>query len=490
MSRCDLRVEVDGIKTQAGSLLEFSGGETLRGRVHVTVNENVRCRGLTIKSLWRTHGRGNVAEAVQDEVTVFNGEWLAGETASYDFQITLGDWPPSYHGHHLNVDHYVEAVADIPWAFDPKARQQVIVRPRSITNEQIEDSTKTTSSSVGKGCVIAFLSAWLLIALLTGAIFFFAAFFGIFLGIPFGIYYFIRHVLPKWRLGEVEFNLKKTDLSPGETLSGTLTLSPSKQLEVFGIESSLIAEEHCVHGSGSNRTSYRHEVFSELLELKPHTTLPAGKTVIPVSIPISDQAPFSIELPDNQLNWKLKSRIVLARWPDWKQETEIKVLPLASTFPSTDPEPRSTPTLAPPPRQVRDELTSATRHAIQTNQESPSAGISFSETIELIAAAGNDNDQIETILDATRGIGMPGSIQPDRRLLYAGDESQFLRRGEEAWWAFSADTKTPTRMTVFVDRVEAKAWQDRADGVHAGIITLIGYDTKDDRVRARWTQSH
>ena len=54
---------------------------------------------------------------VSEKKTVFSGEWRAGEQAEYRFELTVGHWPPSYHGHYLSIDHYIDAQSQNPLGF-------------------------------------------------------------------------------------------------------------------------------------------------------------------------------------------------------------------------------------------------------------------------------------------------------------------------------------------------------------------------------------
>ena len=123
MAKCDLSIELDDPKSI------HSGGGKISGVVRVVVDADVKCTGLEVSSGWKTHGRGNVATGQAGKATVFAGEWRAGESGEYRFELPIADWPPTYHGHYLNVDHYVDARAKIPWGFDPKASAPFMMRP-------------------------------------------------------------------------------------------------------------------------------------------------------------------------------------------------------------------------------------------------------------------------------------------------------------------------------------------------------------------------
>ncbi len=157
-----------------------------------------------MSSVWKTHGRGNVATGTVDSQTVFSGEWRAGEEVEYRFELNIGHWPPSYHGHYLSIDHYVDARAKIPWGFDPKASEPFLMRPTCGADEA-KISHQATEISGPIGCIIG---AVVMAAFVGFGIAMLAAvgFFMLFIvpiGLIGGAIWFIKFFLPKFALGEV-----------------------------------------------------------------------------------------------------------------------------------------------------------------------------------------------------------------------------------------------------------------------------------------------
>ena len=79
MSKCELTIELDKDS--------YRPGETITGKVHVCVNEDMRCDGLEVRLEWYTHGRGNREDEVVASQELAKGQWTPGRSA-YPFQLT------------------------------------------------------------------------------------------------------------------------------------------------------------------------------------------------------------------------------------------------------------------------------------------------------------------------------------------------------------------------------------------------------------------
>ena len=118
MANCRLTVEID-----EPSLPKIAG-QPITGFVVVKSDKDSRCKGLTVTCYWSTHGRGNAARGDVESATLFEGEWQEGKEYRYPFKLATATWPPTYYGNMINVSHYVQAEAQIPWANNPKTLQE------------------------------------------------------------------------------------------------------------------------------------------------------------------------------------------------------------------------------------------------------------------------------------------------------------------------------------------------------------------------------
>lgn len=123
MSKCDLTIVLDRENRR------YAGGDRITGVLRVQVNAACTCKALSISLGWRTHGKGNRDIGTPADLVLFEGEWQPGKTHEYDFEFLVPDGPATYHGRVLNLDWYLNARADIPWAIDPKAEEEVLLVP-------------------------------------------------------------------------------------------------------------------------------------------------------------------------------------------------------------------------------------------------------------------------------------------------------------------------------------------------------------------------
>src|SRR6056297_1712640 len=250
MAKCDLSIELDDPQAV------YFGGGTISGIVRVHADADVTCNGLEVKTVWRTHGRGNVDQSEAGSATLFTGHWQAGKQYEYRFELPVAQWPPTYHGFYLNVDHYVDARAKIPWAFDPKASAQFAMRPSADPDVAAANKAIVIEGRAAQvvGCIFALAFLPFMIFLCAAGPF---ALFFLLLPIGGGIFWLVRYGLPKWMLGNVRCELAAERFQPGERVSGELVIQPRKQVSIDHINMDFTAREQCVSGSGSNRTTHR-----------------------------------------------------------------------------------------------------------------------------------------------------------------------------------------------------------------------------------------
>lgn len=312
MSACQLKIELDEPNRTR------KAGELVTGQVVVQSDKDIRCKGLTVTSYWTTHGRGNTARGDVELSKLFEGEWQSGKEYRYPFKLATANWPPTYYGTLLNVSHFVQAQAALPWASDPKA----LVEYTLYAVDSPADLAPT-SNQVKKSGWLGWIFGPILLLLL-------AMFIPIllFLLIPISIiaavYWVIRVLIPSQITGKVSYTIDSPKVAPGEELRGKCLFTPKRTSQINGILWTIKCEEKCVSGSGSNRSTHTHEVLSKKIQLAGPGALQAGQNQsFDLIFKIPPSAPPSLKFSDNEINWTCEFRIDIPKWPDW-----IKSLPI------------------------------------------------------------------------------------------------------------------------------------------------------------------
>ncbi|TWU43982.1 hypothetical protein Q31b_15160 [Novipirellula aureliae] len=461
MAKCDLSINLDD---KADVL--HDGGSTIRGTVRVDVDNDVKCNGLIVESAWRTHGRGNIAKGSTDKVTLFTGHWTAGQHVEYPFELKIADWPPTYHGHYLNIDHYIDARVDIPWSFDPKASVPFLVRAACDNTQAVVPRTTKQINGIAGGCIAALVIA--------GFAMFVAAFvIGdggiipiIFLG-AFGLIgasvFLVKSVLPKWVLGQVACDLGMTTVSPGQTIKGQLSFSPRKNLQINGITMKVSANEQCISGSGSNKKTHHHRLFQSTETLEGATTLSANRPLhYDFSYQIPNDAPFSVELRDNKLHWIVEVSIDIPRWPDWRKKIKLQVLPDES---------------------ASDRVRSQTEPTTEISAAAESETITFAETARHLWAVRDHPVKRSALIDAIVGLSFDMSAHIERRLLYGGRDAPNVYRDGHAVWAHSDDPELP--LVLYIPKDLGDEFEQLGRGLWHGRATVIGWDDRNERLQLK-----
>lgn len=457
MSKCELTIQLDDPDQVRW------GGDSIQGVVHVEALADVKCNGLTIETNWKTHGRGNVASGDAVKQVLFVGQWTQGQREQYPFEIQLLDGPPTYHGHYINVDHYLTANVDVPWAFDPKVSLPIPLRIGKDSSFSSTPSRPEASRTIG--CLIlsivsiAFLAASAAIGVIAIAVVVGVILIAVILWI-------VGSVMPKWKLGNVDVQWDG-EAVVGQPFRGRLVLDPKRPVSVGPATLKWVGAERAVSGSGSNRTTHRHELFSHSVTLAERIDLKSGvRTEIPIEIMIPDDTAASFHLGDNELQYRCDFRIQIDRWPDWRRKIPIAVISSAD-----------------------DGVRSASTSGSDLDSGEPFAGgsdgppaISFAELAELLWAHRESAEDREQLISAVEGLVLPISAQIERRLLYTGQDSG-ISPDDYAVWAHAVNSPLP--MVLFIRHDRGDEFESMGDEPWRGRGEVLGWDTAHRRLKIR-----
>ena len=317
MSKCDLSIELDK-KNRV-----YRGGDLIRGAVHVRVNRDVDCRGIILDGMWRTHGRGNRASGKYYHGTVYSGPLKKGDRQKYNFEIPTPHGPVSYRGKLLNIDHYLSARVDIPWAFDPTCESDFILMPGSTTPVSVTSHHATATANgiskiIGLVCAIFFLCIGLILIPVFG--------FGLILMVVGGVLLFFssRKFLAERKIGEVEVQADKFATS-GKTIPIGVRFTPKSKGTINRITAKLVGQEVCVSGSGSNRRTHKHTIYQDSSVLEGPANFSIAETAEYFGeFTMPKTTAFSFAASDNSITWAIEVHIDIPNWPDWHSTIRLR----------------------------------------------------------------------------------------------------------------------------------------------------------------------
>ena len=344
---CDIDFEFDN----PDRIFEIGGAVT--GRVLFTPTRSVQCDGVKLNIFWRTHGRGNRAQGDAVPLKVdFNETTLEpGQSYEVPFSFEAPPGPLTYRGHYLNIDWYLQAVLDIPLRpgfLDPKNETEFLLLPKEgirtdlgpnyeppPASEVVGANKVQRSSLLIGGFFAAFSLIFIFPALQIGgaASLLFIVVPGIFFIIGLALMFGgIRNRLAAQNLGEVELSFDERELVPGETVTCTLSFTPTKNVALTKLRFKLEAEEKVVCGSGTNKTTRTHTLFEEERISLDAQTLNAEEPVeVTERFTLPLDAPYTFAAEDNELLWKLNVLIDSKGIIDWSHDYRLAVVPWRGT---------------------------------------------------------------------------------------------------------------------------------------------------------------
>lgn len=326
MSKCKVLISTQ--KTH------YKLGETVKGQVTVEVDKECKCDGLVLKKYWSTHGKGNRSSGGREELNLFQGVWQPG-IYTYAFSFVLDEGPYSYHGHYINVDWYLSARADIPWAIDAKDELEIILEKDeanltdNIKGYEFHNNGEKVISIEDLGYFkyfpLIFVVVGLLLIVFAEAIIFGALF--VLVG-AYGFYKLIQSSIAERKLGGVECLVNEHNPCAGDRINFSVSFTPKSNIKINSASVKLLGQEVAVSGSGTNRTTHTHTFHDEKIPILAQNRFSRG---MPVEdrhhIVIPENAAPSFRAPDNKIEWSLVVEIDIPRWPDWVNSLSITVKP-------------------------------------------------------------------------------------------------------------------------------------------------------------------
>ncbi len=338
MAKCELTITIDKPDRTVAP------GERITGIVQVRADADVPCNGLTVTREWSTHGKGNRCTGGSETLTLFKGAWSADEAVTYEWAFDVPAGPVTYHGHFLNVDWYIRARADVPWAIDAKAEEEFIVVPGRAEMQLGPEHKAPDAAKPGQaspGCAFAVGMVFLLVGLaifIVGLVVLnqqtcgglITLVFGFVFGLIGGAvaYGAIRNTLAQRTLGAVDVGFSSRAVRKGDALGVSAKFTPRAAADVTRVTARLIGRERVISGSGTNKTTHTHGLHEQTVEVSGATRLVPGQPVeLTASLPVPVNAAPTFAASENYLEWLVTVHFDLPGRPDWEQDYPIDVVP-------------------------------------------------------------------------------------------------------------------------------------------------------------------
>ena len=481
MAACKLVIKFDDSRPR-------TGGEPITGTITVVPEKQVSCKGLVARCIWSTHGRGNIDTGQVDSQTLYEGTWLAGQEYTYPFKLNTATWPPTYYGTYLNVGHYVAAQAKLSWAIDPKAQVEFPVIAATAP-----DDLKPTTAPDKSNSVVGMVIGSIVLVFVLGIFGAFMLFLIPLIAVAAGLLWFFKVFLPKRITGPVSCELKTPKIMGGQTVEAHLDFTPQRSSKINGVEWTISCVEACTSGSGSNRTTHRHQVLKETQRASETLQLKAGQKqsfdfvyVLPTS------AAPSLKFSNNQTAWSVDGRIDIPGWPDWIKKMPLIVSPhpdtaLGQRVASEDDDEDD---YGDDEGEVSGELTSRDSTPVGglppvvtpvVSEASTKADDAwFRQVIVQIQQSQHDHEQMAMVISAVRDFEFPitASIEDEIDTPEFEDDAEFGRLEDWEWWTAYCPAQNISL---------ALAWPEypaaiKPGATWSGTASIVGYDLDAKRV--------
>jgi hypothetical protein len=336
LASCDLNIILDDDNNS------YKIGGTIRGRVSVVLDKPCKCKAVVIQLAWQTRGSGSEDQHTVSQLSLFDGELLAGEH-QFEFEFKVENQPLSYHGKLINIDWQLKASADIPWALDLKAMKEIVIeRDRAVVALSSDHQRINLDESEAKEGSLA----WFAVEMRTGfevfvyilvALFFILwlseyAIWAIAISIVVlvvGALLAFLHFKPQiaqTKLGKVNVEIEEVVYRAGDKLTVDLSFSANKTIKINCITTRLVVLETAVKfGLKNTPTEQYQKVAAEQRQVLQQTFTSDKAFRQSVELLLPDDAMHNFNYQYNKLAWSVELDIDIAGWPSWQKSLPIVV---------------------------------------------------------------------------------------------------------------------------------------------------------------------
>ncbi|MBT8405530.1 MAG: hypothetical protein KJP18_16850 [Gemmatimonadetes bacterium] len=305
----------------------FRTGEIVSGHVVVDQEAADAARSVTIRHRWRTEGKGTNEKSRPSAARIHEGALPGSGVRRVPFAFGAPSGPFTYRGHHLGIEHSLEAVVEIPWGPDVHGEQPFVLSPGRVVrppDELLELETSERVEATRRPPLVLIGAVSLFFGLMTlpfpGFLFMGAA-------VALFVFAFGREVAQR-RTGAVEMIVDPEVVKPGDAIDVVVSLRPPSHVVVNGIKATFQARELCTSGSGNQKKVHKHLGYHEVAELTGAAHL-AGKQehVFEGRFRVPAIGMWSFRGKKNRITWDVEVEVDIPSWPDWKRRVEVLVWP-------------------------------------------------------------------------------------------------------------------------------------------------------------------
>jgi len=362
MPKCLLQVAFDRADRTYGM------GETVTGRVDVTVREDCTCRELSVTPQWHTDGKGKDESGKLESLILFTGNWQAGERASYPFRFTVSGGPVSHQGVLFGIHWSAHARADIAVARDAEDDGRFELKPGDVAPEPALEEPIFGIFERSVWQLHPLFSSLVSLVLVPIGLYFIwrlfrgpesglviLGFLGALICLPIGLVLLwsaIRHAMLAVDPGHVEAEVEPRRLRPGDTITCRVCVRARREIKLEAAMLRLTAKEQ-VKGveevtspaagvlgaiasialSSGGPDVHDGKTVSETICMAAVDLVPApatrgtGEAIFQASLRIPPNAPPSIRAKSKRRDWKATVQLKKSNWPDWEQDFPLWVSP-------------------------------------------------------------------------------------------------------------------------------------------------------------------
>jgi hypothetical protein len=260
--------------------------------------------------------------------------------------------PATHHGQLVNVDHYIVARADIPWASDPKAEADILIEggdaadftsgtKKAPAPAELQKVMKVVPNiAIGCGGVVALICLVVMGVALGASVRRGSGVGGILLDVLgtlpaplflvaglFGVGWGAMRKMRAARLGEPEVSVEPREPRVGGMVSVEVVINPRTDVALEDVSFDLVCTETATTGSGTNETRHHHELVrtGQVLD-GGGTTLPAGQLARRKGrLALPAGSPVTFSSANNRVAWIVQARVRASDWPAWSIDVPLTV---------------------------------------------------------------------------------------------------------------------------------------------------------------------